>query len=268
MTTTDRDVITSSKNQHIQLVRELLAKKNARESRGLFILEGVRLAEEALANGFTPKLVLYSEACSARGLDLVQQAAEAGCVTYPVKRDILDALSDTETTQGLLMVMPVSPHSLPSHMDFMLVIDQVRDPGNLGTILRSAVAAGVQAVCCTPGSVDAWSPKVVRSGMGAHFHTPILNKGWEEIRKICKNQENPLTLCLAESGGGTSLWEADLRQPLALVIGGEADGATPAVKESVDLYLNIPMPGGFESLNAGVAASILIFEVVRQRKQH
>jgi TrmH family RNA methyltransferase len=150
-------------------------------------------------------------------------------------------------------------------MDFLLVIDQVRDPGNLGTILRTAVAAGVQAVFCTPGSVDAWSPKVVRSAMGAHFFVPIVQKSWVEISELCKTQQQPLTSYLAESADGQPLWNADLKNPVALVIGGAADGASPEVKTGVAAFINIPMPGGFESLNAAVAASIILFEVVRQR---
>jgi len=262
---TDHELISSSKNQHIKLVRELLARRSAREENALFVVEGVRLAEEALKSAVPARLVLYSDACSERGMDLVRQAGLACDQVYQVKNDVLEALSDTETSQALLMVMPVSPVKMPKSVDFLLVVDQVRDPGNLGTILRSAVAAGVQAVYSTPGSVDAWSPKVVRSAMGAHFHIPILGAGWEDIRAYCRNQPAALTTFLAESGGGVSLWEADLRKPLALVIGGEADGATEQVKQGVDTLLNIPMPGGFESLNAAVAASVILFEVVRQR---
>jgi TrmH family RNA methyltransferase len=266
MSNIDPEMITSSKNQHIQLIRELLAKKTAREEHVSFVVEGVRLCEEALTSGILPKLVLYSDSCSVRGLELVQQANTADCKVLLVKHDILDALSNTETTQGLLMVIQNPQLSLPAHLDFVLVIDQLRDPGNMGTILRTAVAAGVQGVFCTPGSVDAWSPKVVRSAMGAHFSIPIAQKSWDEISEFCRNQEKPLTTFLAESGEGEALWKADLKSPMALVIGGEADGASDEVKTGVDAYINIPMPGGFESLNAAVAASIILFEVVRQRQ--
>jgi len=261
----DPEMITSTKNQHVQQIRELLAKKSSREEHGAFIVEGVRLCEEALKSGIPPRLVFYSETCSARGLELVQQAGTAGSKVLFVKHDILDALSDTETTQGLLMVMQTHPLPLPQTLDFVLVIDQVRDPGNLGTILRTAMAAGAQAVFCTPGSVDAWSPKVVRSAMGAHFYVPIALKSWEDISSLCRQQKKPLTTYLAESADGIALWKADLKSPIALVIGGEAEGASAEVKAGVDALINIPMPGGFESLNAAVAASIILFEVVRQR---
>jgi len=228
-------------------------------------LEGVRLCEEALHSGLRPQLVLFSEKCSPRGLELVKETQSLVSPGFSVRSDILNALSETETTQGILMVMEKQPTDIPDELDFVVIVDQLRDPGNLGTILRSAVAADAQAVFITPGSVDAWAPKVLRSAMGAHFHIPVQSLPWDEIRKLCRNRKIPLAIYLAESGDGKSLWDADLCQPLALVIGGEADGASAAARADVDLLLNIPMPGGFESLNAAVAASIILFEVVRQR---
>ena len=265
MSSAETEHITSSKNQHVLYVRELLAKRSSREQNGVFIAEGVRLCEEALKSGLKPALVLFSKKCSSRGLELVKQTLNLGCKVLSVTPEVLDGLSDTETTQGMLMVMPNPNLSLPSELDFIIVIDQVRDPGNLGTILRSSAAAGIQAVFYTPGSVDAWSPKVVRSAMGAHFRIPVLLKPWKEIKDLCKHQNPALGLFLAESGEGKSLWQMDLSRPLALVIGGEAEGASQEVKEDVDTFIHIPMPGKFESLNAGVAASIILFEVVRQR---
>ena len=266
MATFEHEHITSTKNQHVQHIRELLAKKNSREESGDFVVEGVRLSEEALKTGVVPKLVFFSQSCSSRGMELVQQAQCAGSKIYSIPSHIMDALSGTETTQGILMVVQNPCLPLPECLNFIVIIDQLRDPGNLGTILRSAVAAGAQAVFCTPGNVDAWSPKVVRSAMGAHFHVPVISTSWPKIQNICKTQKTSLKILLAESGEGISLWEADLKQPIALVIGGEAEGASAAVKAEADILLNIPMPGGFESLNAGAAASIILFEVVRQRR--
>lgn len=265
MQTIQNEMITSSKNQHVQFVRELLAKRSAREKSGLFVVEGVRLAEEALQNGSIPRLLFYADNLSTRGMELVQKAGQTCDQIFCIKSEILTALSDTETSQGLLLVLPQAVKPFPDAFDFLIIVDQLRDPGNLGTILRSSLASGVQAVCCTPGSVDAWSPKVVRSAMGAHFRLPIIEKSWDEIIRLCKQAVPPLTLFLAESGGGKPLWQADLQKPLALVIGGEAEGASQLVKKEVDENLLIPMPGDSESLNAAVAASILMFEVVRQR---
>jgi TrmH family RNA methyltransferase len=266
MTLITHDHITSTKNQHVQRIRELLAKKANRESTGLYVIEGVRLCEEALKSGLLPELTLYSENCSARGIEIMQHAQKLDSKVISVTDSVLNSISDTETSQGLLMIVPNTPLELPQGVNFVLILDQLRDPGNLGTILRTACAAGVQAVFCTPGSVDPYSPKVVRSAMGAHFQTPIITRPWKEIQEYCAQQNPQLRTLLAESGGGSPLWKSDLRSSLALVIGGEAEGASAEVKASVDGLVNIPMPGGFESLNAAVAASIILFEVVRQRQ--
>lgn len=267
MTNITHDHITSTKNQHVQRIRELLAKRANRESTGLYVIEGVRLCEEAVNSGVRPELTLYSENCSPRGLELMRHAQTLGSRVISVAESVLNSISETETSQGILMVVPASPRALPAEVNFVLVLDQLRDPGNVGTILRTACASGVQAVFCTPGSVDPYSPKVVRAAMGAHFRLPILTQPWNEIRDYCARQKPPLRAILAESGAGSSLWELNLMSPLALVIGGEADGASAEVKASVDELVTIPMPGGFESLNAAAAASILLFEVVRQRTE-
>lgn len=259
--------ITSTHNPKIQFVRTLLNQKSAREESGLFVVEGVRLAEEAVASGQLPKDVFFSSEISARGMQLVHDLKQMGSEVIEVTPQVLESLSATETSQGILLVLSQSMLPLPPFADFVLVLDQVRDPGNMGTILRSAAAAGVQVVFLPPGNADAFAPKVVRAGMGAHFRLCIQSSDWSDILQYCKQtNQTPLQLLLAESSGGQNCWQADLRGPLALVIGGEADGASETARQSVDGLLNIPMPGKFESLNAAVAAGILLFEIVRQRK--
>jgi TrmH family RNA methyltransferase len=149
----------------------------------------------------------------------------------------------------------------------VLVADALRDPGNLGTLLRTAAAAGVQAVFLAPGTVDAFAPKVLRGGMGAQFRLPVRNFTWDQIQSACSQPAEPLTLYLAEAGQGRPLWETNLRRPLALVVGSEADGATEAGLAAANGFISIPMPGKSESLNAAIAAGIILFEVVRQRSQ-
>jgi TrmH family RNA methyltransferase len=255
-------MITSSHNPKIQQVRTLLGRKQAREEANSFVLEGVRLAEEALVAGYRPALVLYSGELSERGWAVLQGFSNAGADLEEVSPGLLDSLSATETSQGLLAVCPLLELPLPEQPDFVLIADQVRDPGNLGTLLRTAVAAGVQAVLLAPGTADPFAPKVLRAGMGAHFRIPLRNLSWEEIVQICKPR---LRIYLAEASEGTPCWQLDLRRPVALVVGGEAEGATPEARRVVDGWVTIPMPGKSESLNAAIAASILMFEIVRQR---
>ncbi len=259
--------ITSAKNPRVQFVRDLLTEKSARLENDLFVTEGIRLAEEVLNAGITPRMVFSTSQLSARGNDLVRRCLDANVEGFELSPEVMHKISDTETAQGILMVVPQTAIPLPSTPDLVLILDQLRDPGNCGTILRTAAAAGVQLVFNTPGSADLFMPKVVRAGMGAHFRMCIRQEDWAEILHFCRPSSGTrLKLFLSESGGGKDLWQANLRNPLALIIGGEAEGAGTEARQAADELIHIPMPGHFESLNAGVAASILLFEVVRQRR--
>jgi TrmH family RNA methyltransferase len=174
----------------------------------------------------------------------------------------MQSLSETETPQGILAVLALTNSPIPNSPNFLLIPDQIRDPGNLGTLLRTAAAAGVQAVLIPPETTDAFAPKVVRSGMGAHFRLPIHALTWEEIEQISKSAN--LQIFLADMDG-ISCWETDLRQPLALIVGSEAEGASEQASKLANQQIGIPMMGKMESLNAGVAGSVLMFEVVRQK---
>jgi TrmH family RNA methyltransferase len=129
--------------------------------------------------------------------------------------------------------------------------------------MRTASAAGVQALVTTPETTDVFAPKVVRAGMGAHFRLPVFSLGWKEIETLARTHN--LALYLADAVGGRPLWDFDLRQPSGLVIGGEAEGASPEARQAVADVITIPMPGQAESLNAAIAAGIILFEFVRQR---
>jgi len=254
-------VITSNQNSKIKLVRALLGRARERREAGAFLVEGVRLVEEALNSNWEVRFALYSESLSDRGLRLVKKLEDKKIEVENVESRLLQSLSETETPQGIIAVLSDSRLPIPSSPHFLLIPDQIRDPGNLGTLLRTAAAAGVQAVCLPPETTDAFAPKVVRSGMGAHFRLPIQAMSWEEIQAQTKG----LQIYLADMDG-TSCWETDLRQPLALIIGGEADGASEEARKLGTQKISIPMQGSVESLNAGVAGSVLMFEVMRQRK--
>lgn len=256
-------MITSTRNSRVQWVRTLQSRTKARREENAFVIEGIRLAEEALEAGWEALVILYSEDLIERGRAVVAGFAERGAQVEQVSRQVFSAVAGTQTPQGLLAVLPLKTLPLPAPLDFVFIPAEVRDPGNLGTMLRTATAAGVQAVFLPPATVDAFSPKVVRAGMGAHFRLPIFALSWEELRvQILKAG---LRVYMAEAGMGESYIQADLQTPLALVIGGEASGAGEEAHSLAHAYLHIPMPGRTESLNAGVAAALLLFEVIRQR---
>lgn len=246
----------------------MLTRRRAREDQQLFIAEGVRLIEEGLTSGQIPRHVLYSEPMTERVSAIVKAAATKGSEVEQVRPEILASLSDTETSQGVLAVYPWIALPLLPDMNFVFVLDAVRDPGNLGTILRSADAAGVQAVFLAPGTTDPYSPKVVRAGMGAHFHLPMRELDWVQIENIGRQQiQPPLRFLLTDSKGGVPVWDQDLQKPVAFIIGGEAEGAGEHARRLADDRVTIPIPGRAESLNAAISASILMFETIRQRSR-
>jgi len=182
-----------------------------------------------------------------------------------VERRLFDRLSDVQTPQGILAVFPFP--SLARVLDdpapLALVIDRLRDPGNLGTLLRSAAAAGVNAVYLSPETVDPWNPKVVRAGMGAHFRVPLvaLDVGaLDELRQRLPRR-------VVASAAATQPYDAsDWTGAAALVIGGEAEGVGPELKAWGTEEVGIPLDRRIESLNAAVAGSIILFEAARQRR--
>ena len=255
-------MITSSQNPKLKLVRSLMGRPKERREANAFVVEGVRLIEEAVMAGWKFQFALYSDGLSERGQDLLKVLLAHRIDVEEVAGDLLQKLSDTETPQGILAVLDFCNLDMPETFDFVLIPDQIRDPGNLGTLIRTAAATGVQVLLLPPDTTDPFSPKAVRSGMGAHFRLPIHELTWEQI----KTHTAGLHVFLADMNGAPC-WEADLRKPLALIVGSEAEGASESGRALATQKLSLPMAGKVESLNAGVAGSVLMFEVVRQRSK-
>lgn len=256
-------MITSPHNPKLKLIRALAGRSKERREAGAFLAEGVRLVEDAFSAQWPFQFALFSTETSNRGKKLVEQLSAGGVDVEEVTPEILRAASEMENTQGVVAVLKLSTLPIPNLLNFVLIPDQIRDPGNLGTLIRTAAAAGAQAVFVPPETTDPFAPKVVRAGMGAHFRLTVCSLGWDEVRTHLMG----LTAFLADAGGQASCWGADFRQPLALIVGGEADGASQNARELAKIIVNIPMPGKIESLNAGVAGAVLMFEVVRQRSE-
>ena len=259
-------MITSKKNPRLQYIRSLLQDRKSREESGQFVIEGVRLVEDAADHGADVCEVYYSKSISERGTRLVERFREEQIPVEEVDESGFTAIMDTSTSQGLAAVCRRHEISLPNNLDFIVVADQMRDPGNMGTLIRTAASAGAQAVLTTPDSVDIYSPKVLRSAMGAHFHIICGEMDWNALEKIKLTiAGGKMSSYVAAANGDMLCWQSDFTKPVILIIGSEADGATEAAYKFADYRLSIPMPGKMESLNAAVAAGILIFEVVRQR---
>jgi TrmH family RNA methyltransferase len=258
-------MITSTDNQIVKEARALLEPKGRREQ-GRFLVEGVRLIEEALKAGMPPAFLFHlTEAQeNARPAALLRAAAEAGSRVVELAPKVYQTLTGTVSSQGVIAVLAVPSVTPPPHPTFNLVLDQLRDPGNMGAILRGAEAAGAERVILTPGCVDPWSPKVVRSGMGAHFRLPLaVAGGWDDVDEWLRG----LPVWLTDARGARPYEEVDWTGRFALVIGGEAAGYTPQAWREPAGRVTIPMAGPVESLNAAMAAAIFMFEAARQRRR-
>jgi len=255
--------IASTANESAKYVRSL-HRRSTRSRERAFIAEGVRAVEEGIQAGIQPAFLFHTVAVMAlpRARAIVSQAEQQGAKVRIVSEPVMASMADTVTPSGILAVFPMLPASIPSPLTWALVLDGLRDPGNLGTILRSALAARVQLVVATVGTVDVYSPKVVRAAMGAHFHLNLLlNLPWPAVAEALHG----LRVLLATPQEGTLYWEVDWREPTALLVGGEAEGVSAQAEKLATGLVRIPMAAGVESLNAAVAASILLFEGARQR---
>ena len=209
-----------------------------------------------------PTLTLFSPDLSSRGKKLLQIPERSGGIVESVSDAILRKITDTKTPQGIVMLFAKPMNKEQKASNLALIFDRLSDPGNMGTLLRSARAFGVQAVLVGSGCADVWSPKTLRSAMGAHFHLWIEEANDNEIIEWCRAHN--LDIVLADMHG-VPCWKANLIRPLALVIGGESNGAGEILKAASIENIAVPMPAGSESLNASVAGSIILYEIAKQR---
>ena len=243
-------MITARKNPLIQQVRKLLSSRKERESAGLFVADGTKLLEEAVR--WWPELdtVILAEGVQA------QVPAEVRLVR--VSREIMEYISPMQTPQGALFLC-----RLPEKTDFVarqgtLILDGIQDPGNLGTILRTADALEVPVVLLD-GCADPYSHKVVRSSMGAVFRTPVIQSTWQQVKDACQSAGIPVAVT-ALSPRAEDLRCAPL-ETMAVVIGSEGQGVRQEILEAADRELIIPMNSRCESLNAAVAATIVMWQM-------
>ena len=250
-------MITSLSNSKIKLVRAL-ARRKERYAEKKFIVEGVRLVEEAANANIVPAFVLHTASADDDSrahalLELFRVTIDVLAVSDSVMKEI----SNTETPQGILAVVPFIELPLPVSPQFVLILDAVRDPGNVGTIMRSARAAGVDEIIFASSSADPYNDKVVRAAMGTHFYLPMRAMAWKEIEAI---RESISRVYLADANGEVEYTRADWSRPIALIVGGEAEGASEDAKQIATARVSIPMRGGAESLNAAMAATVLLFQ--------
>lgn len=249
----------------LSLSRDLRRRK-ARERQGLFVAEGLRTVSELLRSTVTVRGALYTPvfATSDRGPALLAQLAARGIDAQNVSDAEFASAAETETPQGVLAVGVVPKRSLAglpnSDTIRLLVLDAVQDPGNVGTIVRTAAALGATATFSLPGTVDLWNAKVVRSAMGAHFSFPCLSGTWDELDAF--RRERSVSLWAADASGDL-VESVEPPERLALVVGNEGAGLSSLSRARADRTVALPIAASVESLNVAVAAGILLYELRR-----
>lgn len=253
--------IISATNPKIKRVRRLLQDGRYRRRERQFVVEGSRWIKELATQKVLPNFWLATESWLAAHQELADALTALGRAPLPIDEALLPLLSNTETPSGVTAVLHAPDQPWPPKPSLLLIFDGVKDPGNAGTILRTAAAAGVDGVLIGPGTVDLTNPKVVRSTMGAILRLPQRRLDWAKL-------EDALHGCRpvgADAAGSLNYDLYNWREPTALIIGSEAHGLSAAARDAAATTLSIPMADTNESLNAAAAAAIMLFEGVRQR---
>ncbi|MFN8442888.1 MAG: RNA methyltransferase [Caldilineaceae bacterium] len=258
-------MITSLQNNQIKTARKLKERRQ-RYAEGQLLLEGLHLVEDAWRSGVEPLQVFYTLEARQQNHEVESLLAtfeHANIALLPCTEAAFASLTETVTPQGIAAVVPLPQLPIPPQPGLILILDGVRDPGNAGTLLRSAEAAGVELVIFGPGTVDPFNDKVLRSGMGAHFRLPLrVCSVWSQVEALIPTH---LSLYLAEATAPLDYAAVDWRVPAGLVVGGEAAGAGAEMRQNAH-PIAIPMQGKTESLNAAMAGTVILFEVARQRR--
>jgi TrmH family RNA methyltransferase len=276
-------MIDSPANPTVKLLRSLESPKQIREH-GLFRVEGVRAVQDALDAGYWPRICLYNSELlvrTERGRALLKrlQSPKAASLGKSNPQEAgeraHEAATSTQHPQGVVAAFSLLDWPTPARNEstnpLALICDQIQDPGNLGTILRSAEAAGARGVWLSPRCVDHYNPKVVRAAMGAHFRLPVYDeRDWSSIESDLESIGISNGRLFGTEGAAALIYDlVDWTQPSALIISNEAHGLSGearALLEKGGETVSVPMLGGTESLNASIAAAVILFEAARQRR--
>ena len=247
----------------LTLARDLRRRK-AREKHSLFVAEGVRSVEELLRSHLAVRGVLVAAqlADALRGRALRKTLDESGIEVTEVSEKDFRSAAETESPQGVMAIGEV-PERLLDTLDVtgvcrLIVLDAVQDPGNAGTIVRTAAALGATATIALPGTVDLWNPKVIRSSMGAQFQHPAFHAGIDDLLSFLQRKQIELW---ATDASGSALEKAGAPTRLAIAVGNEGSGLSPAIRAKAQRTISLPIAGNVESLNVAVATGIILYQL-------
>jgi TrmH family RNA methyltransferase len=253
--------ITSRDNPRLREAARLIGSSRERRKTDRCVLEGEHLVTAYCSRVGPPETLIVAEAAQELPGVRALLSGIASASTLIVADGAWASLGPVPAAAGVLAVIPTPRTRVERAGDFCVLLDDVQDPGNVGSILRSAAAAGVAQVVLSPGCAFAWSPKVLRAGQGAHFHLDIREDA--DLPAWARAYRGKVVATAA--GGGESLFRAELTGAIAIAIGNEGAGVSAPLRAAASTTVVIPMPGRFESLNAAAAAAVCLFECVRQR---
>jgi TrmH family RNA methyltransferase len=261
--------ITSAVNTHIKEAVRLRERKHS-SGENLFVIEGLHIIETALQAGVCIREVFFTDHFRSKkeGRSILNTLKRKGANIFATTEHLLNKITDTETPQGIAAVASYkisSLDSLPARENPLYAVgDGIQEPGNLGTIIRTADAAGADAVILLEGTCDVFIPKVIRATTGSIFHLPISQAKAETFVKWLRHSK--ILLAATSADAANSVFEAKLDGPMALVFGNEARGVGNTIKEAADLSLKIPIYGRAESMNVAISAAVCLYEAARQRR--
>lgn len=266
-------MITSVQNQKIKYLKHL-ANKSFREKERMFICEGIRLVEEAIKSAWTVDTFIYSDEllASERGERLLINAAQKGINQLQVTKEVFLAITGIESPQWVMALIKQVEFSLNDIMSVdqapvLVLVDGIQDPGNLGTIIRTADAFNTSGIVLLKGTVDLYNPKTLRATMGSLFHLPVL-AGQDPADIIPALVSRGINLLLAEPAAGLPVYQVDMTGPVAIVVANEGAGPGQITRRMAGQTIRIPMAGQAESLNVSISAAIILYEASRQRGEN
>lgn len=261
-------MITSTSNARVKRLGNLIKKKKVRDAEKVYIVEGIRMFKEVPKEEL--REVYVSESFYKKEKDVIEEVLQGSSVKPELLTDSVYAhISDTKSPQGILCVIDQEEYTLEKIIrednPHMIVLEHLQDPGNLGTIFRTAEAAGVTGIIMDKGCVDIYNPKTIRSTMGAIYRVPFVYVDDLHLA-INKLKEKDISVYAAHLEESVDYDEPDYTNGTAFLIGNEGNGLMKETADLADSYIKIPMAGQVESLNAAIAATVLMFEVSRQRR--
>ncbi|MCM1088141.1 MAG: RNA methyltransferase [Muribaculaceae bacterium] len=262
-------MITSHGNRNVREVVQLVQKAKARKEQGLFIVEGIKMFLEAPIERIE-KVYISASFSKQTPVSCAKKMTEVSKICETAADDVFQKMSDTKTPQGILCVMKQYRYEVEEMLampnPLLVILEGIQDPGNLGTIVRSAEGAGVSGIIMSADTVDIYNPKTIRSTMGSIYRMPFLyTESLPEM--IGKLQQKKITVYAAHLQGAEIYDTRDYKVGSAFLVGNESNGLQKETAECADVAVKIPMKGKVESLNAAVASSLLLFEAARQRRE-